>query len=251
MEPRVLMRPEERLIVAVDLTIPPTEASPYRWLEKEILNFADSVADTGIYLKLNSALRALGYGIIFQLKSRGLKTFADLKLYDIPQTLSLDGQLLQEAAPELVTTVCAAGSESMRMLKTHLKDSEVLGVTVLTNLDDIETGILYSCPVRTGVMRFAEVANQSGIDGLICSPAEVEMLRRQFGLRFSLNTPAIRPKWAVVKGDDQNKNRSMTPAEAISVGATRIVVGRPILTAQNPREAVLRTIEEINLGTRS
>ncbi len=94
-------------------------------------------------------------------------------------------------------------------------------------------------------MRFAHVAAEAKIDGLISSPKEAEVLRAKFGIVLSLNTPAIRPTWAIVPGDDQNPERIMTPAKAIRAGADRIVVGRPIVQAEKPYDAVMRTIEEI------
>ena len=85
------------------------------------------------------------------------------------------------------------------------------------------------------------------MDGIICSAKEAEALS---GLKvsyphFTINTPGIRPAWTFVAGDDQNPFRVMTPAEAIKAGVDRIVLGRPILRAVDPREAVMRTIEEI------
>ncbi len=198
---------------------------------------------------MNSALRASGYDLIGEIQSRGLRVFADLKLFDIGETLSTDGVLLKEAKPELLTTVCVVGVTAMQALKAELPDTEVLGVTVLTSLKDADTQAMFTCSTEEAVMRFAQVAADAEIDGLISSPKEAEVLRAKFGIVLSLNTPAIRPMWMIVPGDDQNPDRVMTPAKAITAGADRIVVGRPIVKAENPYDAVMRTIEEIASAT--
>lgn len=237
------LTPAERLIVAADFK--PTGSNGREWVKAQVLALADSLNGTGVYLKVNSALRASGYGLIDEIHSRGLRVFADLKLIDIGETLGTDGALLKEAKPELLTTMCVAGVSAMQILKAELPDTEVLGVTVLTSLKDADTQAMFTCSTEEAVMRFAQVAADAKIDGLISSPKEAEVLRAKFGVVLSLNTPAIRPTWAIVPGDDQNPERIMTPAKAIKAGADRIVVGRPIVKAEKPYDAVMRTIEEI------
>ncbi len=240
---RKVLKPEERLIVAADFKPPAGRGGD--WVIKQILALAKSLNGTGVCLKVNSALRACGYDLIDEIQFHGLQVFADLKLFDISETLSTDGALLHKAKPELLTTVCAAGTTAMRKLKAELPDTEVLGVTVLTSLTDTDTLAMYGCNTEEAVLRFAQVAAHAQIDGLISSPKEVEVLRERFGDNFSLNTPAIRPQWSIVDADDQNPDRVMTPAKAIQAGADRIIVGRPIVRATNPRDAVMRTLDEI------
>ena len=242
-----ILTPAERLIVAADFK-PGTAWEKYHGklgVKLQVLKLADSLKGTGVYLKVNSALRACGYDLIGEIQSRGLRVFADLKLFDIGETLATDGMLLREAKPDLLTTVCVAGVNAMQALKAELPDTEVLGVTVLTSLKDADTQAMFTCSTVEAVMRFAQVAADAKIDGLISSAKEAEMLRAEFGILLSLNTPAIRPTWAIVPGDDQNPDRIMTPAKAIRAGADRIVVGRPIVNAESPYDAVMRTIEEI------
>ncbi len=253
-----ILTPAERLIVAADFK--PKDTRPYvptngqkdHWrneVKSQVLALADSLKGTGVYLKVNSALRACGYDLIGEIQSRGLRVFADLKLIDISETLSTDGALIREAKPELLTTMCVAGLTAMQALKAELPDTEVLGVTVLTSLKDADTQAMFTCSTEEAVMRFAQVAADAKIDGLISSPKEAEVLRAKFGVILSLNTPAIRPTWAIVPGDDQNPERIMTPAKAIKAGADRVVVGRPIVKAEKPYDAVMRTIEEITKAT--
>lgn len=243
---RRTLTPAERLIVAADFK--PTSPNGKEWVRSRVLELADSLEGTGVYLKVNSALRACGYDLIDEIHVRGLRVFADLKLFDIGGTLSIDGILLKEAKPELLTTVCSAGVIAMQALKDELPETEVLGVTVLTSLKDADTQTMFTCSTEEAVMRFAQVAADAKIDGLISSPKEAEMLRAKFGIVMSLNTPAIRPKWATVLDDDQNPDRIMTPEKAVKAGADRIVVGRPIVRAEKPYDAVMWTLEEIALA---
>jgi orotidine-5'-phosphate decarboxylase len=244
------LRLEERLIVAADFK--PAESDEGNQekgrdsIRREVLMLAERLYGTGVCLKVNSALRACGYDLIRQIHDRELSVFADLKLFDIDATLAIDGALLRAAKPELLTVVCAAGISAMKALKAELPGTKVLGVTALTSLKDADTQMMFFCSIEDAVRRFAAVASIAKIDGLICSPKEAKMLRAKFGILLSLNTPAIRPAWAPVPNDDQNPERIMTPAKAIKAGADRIIVGRPITKADNPREAVMRTLEEIS-----
>jgi orotidine-5'-phosphate decarboxylase len=237
------LTPAERLIVAADFK--PTAPDGKDWVKAQILALADSLKETGVYLKVNSALRACGYNLIGEIKSYGLRVFTDLKLIDIAETLSTDGVLIREAKPELLTTMCVAGLTAMQALKAELPNTEVLGVTVLTNLKEADTNDMFHATVEAAVMKFALIAETAGVDGLICSPTDIAFIRSVVKKEMTFNTPAIRPMWAIVPGDDQNPDRIMTPAKAIKAGADRIVVGRPIVRAEKPYDAVMRTIEEI------
>lgn len=238
-----IQTPADRLIVAADFK--PTAPKGGDWVKAQILTLADSLKGTGVYLKVNSALRACGYNLIGEIQSRGLRVFADLKLYDIGETLSTDGVLLKVAKPELLTTVCVAGVTAMQALKAELPDTEVLGVTVLTSLKLADTEEMFRATVEASVMKFALLAETAGLDGLICAPTDIAFIQSVIKRQMSFNTPAIRPTWAIVTSDDQNPERIMTPEKAIKAGADRIVIGRPIVNAKKPYDAVMWTIEEI------
>lgn len=229
---RKKLEPADRLIVAAD--------------NVDVMELATRLQGTGVYIKVNSALRERGYPLILQLHELGLRVFADLKLNDIPETMAADGRLLATVKPDLVTVMCAAGVTAMNAIKIWLPDAELLGVTVLTSLTDDDAVTMFGCAtVSSAVLRFAALAKTACIDGIISSAKEAEALRGVLGDEMTINTPAIRPAWAKVAGDDQNAARVTTPAEAIRLGADRIVVGRPIVRAADPRDAVLRTIDEI------
>lgn len=235
----------ERLIVAADFKQNPGERNS---VMHQVCKLADSVADLGIYLKVNSALRANGYLLIEMIKQRGLRVFADLKLNDIPETLATDGDLLHSFSPDLLTVMASTGQKAISALKSELPETEVLGVTVLTSLGDSDTAELFGDTTENAVLKFAAEAHLGGADGVIASPKEAAILRKIYindatWPGMTINTPGIRPEWSLVKNDDQK--RSATPADAIRAGADRIVIGRPITQAESPRAAVMRTLDEI------
>ncbi len=237
-----------RLIVAADFKpIPGLKRLDTRLrIRRNVLDLAGALKEAGVCIKVNSALRSWGYRLIDDIRDLKLPVFADLKLCDIGSTLATDGTLLGGAQPELLTVMCSAGVSAMRALKAELPDTKVLGVTVLTSLNDADAQAIYGCSITCAVLRLAHSAAEAGIDGLIASPKEVRILRSEFGDMLEIVTPGIRPTWARVAGDDQNPDRVMTPAEAILAGADRIVVGRPITQAKSPYDAVVLTLEEIN-----
>ncbi|TES97160.1 orotidine-5'-phosphate decarboxylase [Patescibacteria group bacterium] len=247
------LKPEERLIVAADYSA--ARYGGIQGVKEKVLTLANDLKGLGVYIKVNSVLRAVGYDLIVELHDLGLKVFADLKLIDIPTTMKIDGQMLDEVRPEILTVMCCAGIDGMHLVRKALGDNtEILGVTVLTSLNEEECQAIFTCSTKAGVLRFARMAQLVGLGGLILSPKEVEILKNRFELTLSLNTPGIRPKWSIVEGDDQT--RVLTPQKAIENGAERIVMGRPIIEAepndrglpQSPREAVERTLEEIKEG---
>lgn len=244
----------ERLIVAADYS--PKEFGGIAGVREKVMALAQELEGLGVYIKVNSILRALGYSLIERLHDLGLKVFADLKLIDIPKTMEIDGEMLAEVKPEILTVMCCAGVDGMNAVQKNIGgDTEILGVTVLTSLNEEECQAIFTCSTKAGVLRFSRMAQLAGLGGLILSPKEIDILNKRFELTLSLNTPGIRPEWSFIEGDDQT--RVLTPIKAIQMGAKRIVMGRPITRAkpnddsffpQNPREAVQRTIEEIQAG---
>lgn len=241
------MKLEERLIVAADYyPVKPVKFDGTGGTVKRVLDLAEKLDGLGVYIKINSVLRAAGYQLIDKLHGKGLKVFADLKLIDIPNTMKTDAALLAPHSPEMLTVMCCAGIDGMHAVQDALPHTKVLGVTVLTSLNEEECQAIFTCSTKAGVLRFARMAKLAGLGELILSPKEIEIVKDRFELKLGLNTPGIRPKWSIVKGDDQS--RVLTPMQAIKNGATRIIVGRPIVDAEDPREAVQRTLEEIQQG---
>jgi orotidine-5'-phosphate decarboxylase len=241
----------ERLIVPADFSSG-GEYGVARITDK-VMALAMRLEGTGVTIKINSAARTCGHSLVKVLHNLGVKVMHDLKLNDIPQTMQTDAEIIAEFKPELLTVMCSAGVEGMsRVQKTLEGITEVLGVTVLTSLDEEGCSSIYGASPEVVVGRLALLAYKANLGGLVASGAELKTLRNTEWLDdLSLNIPGIRPTWSVVPGDDQS--RVMTPRAAIMAGADRIIVGRPILNAKpnddglpnNPREAVERTLTEI------
>lgn len=187
-----------------------------------------------------------GPGIVDTFHDLGFKVFLDLKLHDIPNTVaSAIGSL--RGRPCSLLTLHASGGPAMlaraaEAASKHLPDCTLLGVTVLTSMDDAQlTAVGVGRAPAEQVRLLARMAIDSGLRGLVCSPLELAMLRSDLGASPMLVTPGIRP--ADAAGDDQS--RVMTPAEAAHAGASAIVVGRPILKAKDPIAAVRAIQREI------
>lgn len=218
------------------------------WVRGEVLTLADELHGSGVTLKVNSALRTCGYPLITEIQDRGLRVFADMKFFDISETLSIDGALLSVFKPDVVTVVCAAGTKALKALKEGLPDSEVIGITVPTSFSETDAMEVYGLGVLQAVGMLAEVAKEGGLDGLVSSSKEVPHLVSVYGQSLSYTVAGIRPDWFLVQQDDQNPDRSATPMVAIARGAKRLVIGRPITKSSNRREAVERTIKEMTMA---
>jgi len=177
----------------------------------------------------------------------GLPLFLDLKLHDIPNTVAGAVRAALEL-PVAMLTLHAQGGAAMLEAAAEARaaagrpEVRLLAVTLLTSLDEADLARM-GAPgrVEERVARLAELALRSGIDGLVCSPGEVAMLRARFGPKPLLVVPGIRPQ---PQADDQK--RTATPEAVLAAGADRLVVGRPITRARDPRaaaEALLAVLE--------
>lgn len=171
--------------------------------------------------------------------------FTDGKLHDIPKTMAAAASQQAGEHVKFINVHASAGIKGMRAVVAAKGPSKVLAVTVLTSMDDEDCVATFMTPVRETVLRFAANAKRAGVDGLICSPQEIGMLRALYP-DVLLVTPGVRPAWATAKDDQE---RVMTPGEAIAAGADYLVIGRPILKAAmyglTPVEAADRIAEEI------
>ena len=231
----------ERLIVAADYQPEGSWKAAYR----KVLSLAEALRDLDVYIKVNSVLRAAGYRLIWDLHELGLKVFADLKLIDIPATLEMDGQLLKEFGPEIVTVMCQEDNHGMAAFKQAVSTStEVLGVTELTSAGPKEQSHEFSQRLHAKVLQVAFKAQSAGLDGIVLPPTVVGHIAARSDLQLSLNSPSIRPtSLGVVDDDDQRL--VMTPTEAIRNGAHRVIIGRPITRHPNPRFATELVLQEI------
>jgi len=176
--------------------------------------------------------------------------FIDLKFHDIPNTVAgairattgLGAALLNVHAsggPSMMRAAVAAATEEA--VRLGVPKPALLAVTVLTSMDDSDlTAVGQTLPAREQVVRLAKLAQECGMDGVVCSAEEISAIRAACGPTFALVVPGIRPAGAAV-GDQK---RVMTPFEAMAAGATSLVVGRPITQAKVPKDAAAAIVAE-------
>ena len=179
----------------------------------------------------------------------GAGVFLDLKLHDIPATISRAMSGIADLGVRYATVHCG---ETPKMLEAAVEGGrgavEILAVTVLTSVsaDDIRLAGYrseYYPDLTRLVINRAAIAKTAGCAGVICSGHEAAMIKREFGKEFAAVTPGIRPQWSLGEPDDQQ--RVMTPARAIRNGSDYLVIGRPIRNARDPVRAAVQVAEEI------
>jgi len=183
-------------------------------------------------------LRA-GEEVLAGLQRLEVPIFLDLKFHDIPKTV---GQAVRAVAlwkPLFLTVHASGGKEMMEAAVSFApKETRVLGVTLLTSLSEKAVRALgWEAGVEATVEQLSDLARQSGLSGVVCSPHEAKKTRSSWGPEAEIVTPGVRLPGA--QADDQARSKS--PSEAIVDGASRIVIGRPILNSADP-EAVLESI---------
>ncbi|WP_439240699.1 MULTISPECIES: orotidine-5'-phosphate decarboxylase [unclassified Lonepinella] len=212
--------------------------------ESDALNLVDQIDPSLCRLKLGKEMfTSLGTNFLKQLHQRKFEVFLDLKYHDIPNTVARAVRSAADLGVWMVDLHASGGlrmmEEAKNILEPYGKDAPLLiGVTVLTSMEDLDLlqiGINAS-PLEQ-VIRLAHLTQRAGLDGVVCSPQEVEILRKNCGEHFKLVTPGIRP----VGSEFGDQRRVMTPAAAVGAGADYLVIGRPITQADKPAD-VLRAI---------
>jgi orotidine-5'-phosphate decarboxylase len=222
----------DRVIVALDLA--DVEAA-----EKTIWTLGDSI---GFYKIGYELVMAGGLNLAEDLVQGGKKVFLDMKLHDIGNTVMHATKRAAKLGATFLTV--HAFPQTMRAAVEGRGESDlgVLAVTVLTSWDDGDLKDAgYSATVPELVARRAAQAEAIGIDGLVCAPSEAKDLRQRLGAKMLLVTPGIRPAGSE-KGDQK---RIMTPGDAIKAGVDYMVIGRPIVAAEDPKAAAEKIVEEI------
>lgn len=194
---------------------------------------------------------AEGPGFVRKLIEAGAEIFLDLKFHDIPNTAAGAVRSATSLGVKYLNVHCGGGLEMMRAsvrardeaaAKYGVSKPCLLGVTVLTSLDDQavqEIGFPRSASAQ--VKQFVELAQEAGLDGVVCSPQELALVRQLAGANFVTMIPGIRP--AGSSADDQK--RTLTPKEASEAGAHALVIGRPITAAADPSAALERILQSL------
>jgi orotidine-5'-phosphate decarboxylase len=233
-------RLKEKIIIALDVGT-----------KREALALAEALKDARVFKIGMELFTAEGPALLEEAVRMGKKPFLDLKYHDIPNTVAGAVRSAARNGVYMLTLHTSGGMEMMaaaaraaqeESARTGKERPVLLGVTVLTSLKDEELRrIGFAHAVADQVLRLAVLAKDSGLDGVVCSPHEIESIKRECGSDFLVVTPGIRPAWAAA----QDQKRIMTPAEAIGKGADFLVIGRPITGAPSPHEAFLKILAEL------
>ena len=212
--------------------------------ESDALALVDQIDPSLCRLKVGKEMfTTLGINFVKQLHQRNFDVFLDLKYHDIPNTVARAVRSAADLGVWMVDLHASGGlrmmEEAKRILEPYGKDAPLLiAVTVLTSMEDLDLlQIGINASPMEQVLRLAHLTQRAGLDGVVCSPQEVEILRNACGEEFKLVTPGIRP----IGADFGDQRRVMTPTAAIRAGSDYLVIGRPITKADNPAE-VLRSI---------
>ena len=217
--------------------------------EADALKFVDSVDPSLCKLKIGKEMFTyFGTSLVKQLIDRRFDVFLDLKFHDIPNTVANAVRAAAELGVWMVNVHASGGPKMMSAAKEILEpygsDAPLLiAVTILTSMDQEQLNAIgITRPVNEQVKLLATAAKNAGLDGVVCSAQEAQMLRENLGNDFLLVTPGIRPLNSV-KGD---QSRVVTPKQAMINGSSYLVIGRPITKAERPNEVLRDIIAEIN-----
>ena len=226
-----------RIIIALDYADP-----------VQALDLASGLSPQYCRLKVGKELfTRAGPAVVDKLVSEGFDVFLDLKFHDIAHTVARACVAAADMGVWMLNVHALGGRKMMEAAREAIDRSShhprLIAVTVLTNLDgqDLREIGLPGTPYEN-VLRLAALAKKSGLDGVVCSPQEVEDVRQTQGAGFCLVTPGIRPRGAQLN----DQRRVMTPADAIRHGADYLVVCRPITSAEDPLGALLAIQAEVD-----
>ncbi len=237
-----LESPQEKIILALD------------GLNKQetltLLNSCPKVKWVKVGLEIFSKE---GPELIKILKIMNKKIFLDLKFYDIPNTMSSACYQVSKLDVDIISLHASAGSKALKNSKeaslaasaeANLRPPILLGVTVLTSFssEDLKMDFNIETSIEENVLKLANLSFKSGLDGCVCSPWELKKLRLKYDKNFHLITPGIR----LERNANQDQKRVMTPYQALSHGASKIVIGRAITLSKDPNKTFLDICESLS-----
>ena len=205
----------------------------------------------------NRLFTSEGPALVRRIADAGSRVFLDLKYHDIPNTVEQAVEAAVGTGAWMINVHASGGLAMMQAAARAARDTSaklnrpvplMIGVTVLTSMDqDALRGVGVERPVLDQVIALAKLTQQAGLQGVVASARETPEIRKACGPEFQIVTPGIRGASANVSGKD-DQSRTMGPAEAVRAGASYIVVGRPIIAAQDPRAAAEAIVEELRAG---
>lgn len=213
----------------------------------ECKSFVNSIGSNLRFVKIGSILySACGPKVLEFFAQKNIRIFLDLKYHDIPNTVSHSIEaVLQHAPIDLLTIHASGGSEMISQAKQTVEESktktQLIAVTVLTSLDQKNLSeIGFASEPSTMVLKLANLAITSGADGVVCSPNEIGLIRKNISKKITVVVPGIRP--AGEKTNDDQK-RTATPEHAFEQGASYVVIGRPITQGKNPADVFQKILQ--------
>ncbi len=183
---------------------------------------------------------------ISRIKKLGLPLFLDLKLYDIPTTVKKSLSNILKLSPEFTTVHISGGSEMLNecvKLKNEFDSStKIIGVTMLTSFNnELINEIGLQKNVSANVENLSNLAIKCGLDGIVCSPLEIDMIKKNYGNKLKLIVPGIRE----IDSNANDQKRTLTAKEAFDAGGDVIIVGRPIVEANSPADAAAAILQSL------
>lgn len=215
---------------------------------EEVFDFLDKMGEARPFLKIGMELfYAEGPQIVRDLKARGHKLFLDLKLHDIPNTVTKSMSVLSRLDVDMVN-LHAAGTRAMMeaalegLMRPDGTRPLLIAVTQLTSTSEerMQKELLIGAGIEETVLHYGENAKLAGLDGVVCSPLEAGAIKNRCGQGFLTVTPGVR----FADGEKGDQVRVMTPDQAKEIGSDYIVVGRPITAAADPKAAYERCVRE-------
>ena len=208
---------------------------------KKASNIIDQLDSSKCMIKIGSvAFNSIGHNLIDYGAQKGFEIFLDLKLHDIPNTVKKSIESLSSLPIKMLTVHTSGGKDMMSAAMEAVSgtDIKVFGVTVLTSLSDDDTNTIFKRTSSKQVKAMLDSAELAGIDGVVCSPHELELLSKRTSL-LSI-TPGIR-----LENSNDDQKRVMTPKDAIDLGADYLVIGRPITSSENIGESLNKIFQSI------
>jgi orotidine-5'-phosphate decarboxylase len=224
---------------------------------EEALTLAAELQGKGCWMKVGMELfYAAGPTVVRELKSRGYRVFLDLKMHDIPNTVRGGARSITRLGVDLFNVHGAGGIDMMNAAIEGVKDAVMAGeaqqapiVIAVTQLTSTSQSVLneeigIAGQIEEAVVRYAKLAREAGLQGVVASPIEVAAIKAACGTDFITVTPGIRPRGA----DTGDHSRITTPRDAVIGGTDYLVIGRPITASPNPAKALDNILKEMIEG---
>jgi orotidine-5'-phosphate decarboxylase len=218
------------------------------------IQIAEQLQGAGCWVKVGMELfYAAGPSVVRELKERGFRVFVDLKMHDIPNTVRGGARSITRMGADMFNVHAAGGTKMMASAIEGANEAVqagdaphlplIIAVTQLTSTsqETLNKEIGIPGPIEQAVVRYAQLAREAGLSGVVASAQEAAAIKQACGQGFITVTPGIRPRGA----DAGDQSRIMTPAEAVRQGTDFLVIGRPITAAENPKQALDQILKEM------